>query len=95
MPLYDAVPERVEVVPPGVDHAVFFPDDASRAKHRLGLDGRRVLLFVGRIQPLKGVGLVVHCLAELGDPTAMLLVIGGPSGPDGDDELARCRRARA
>ena len=87
--LYDAVPERVEVVPPGVDHSVFFPTDAALAKHNLGLDGRRVLLFAGRIQPLKGVGLAVRSLAELRDPEALLLVVGGPSGPDGHRELAR------
>jgi D-inositol-3-phosphate glycosyltransferase len=89
--LYDAVQERIEVVPPGVDHSVFFPADAAAAKERLGLTGRRVLLFAGRIQPLKGVGLAVQCLAELGDPAAMLLVVGGPSGPDGAGELARVR----
>ena len=88
---YGAVPERVEVVPPGVDHSVFFPDDSRVAKDRLGLDARRMLLFAGRIQPLKGVGMAVRCLAELRDPEAMLLVVGGPSGPDGHDELARVR----
>jgi D-inositol-3-phosphate glycosyltransferase len=88
---YGAVPERIEIVPPGVDHSVFFPADASVAKHRLGLDGRRMLLFAGRIQPLKGVGMAVRCLAELDDPNAMLLVVGGPSGPDGNEELARVR----
>ena len=86
-----AVPERIEVVPPGVDHSVFFPADAGVAKDRLGLDGRRMLLFAGRIQPLKGVGLAVRCLAELDDPNAILLVVGGPSGPDGPEELARVR----
>ncbi len=90
---YGAVPERVEIVPPGVDHSVFFPEDAKIAKDRLGLDHhRRVLLFAGRIQPLKGVDLAVRCLAELGDPNAMLLVVGGPSGPDGTAELARVRQ---
>lgn len=88
---YGAVPERVEIVPPGVDHSVFFPTDADVAKRRLDLDGRRVLLFAGRIQPLKGVGMAVCCLAELDDPNATLLVVGGPSGPDGDEELARVR----
>ena len=88
---YGAVSDRVEVVPPGVDHSVFFPDDARVAKVRLGLDGRRVLLFAGRIQPLKGVGLAVRCLAELRDPDTMLLVVGGPSGLDGREELARVR----
>ena len=86
---YGAVPERIEIVPPGVDHSVFFPADATVAKQRLGFDGRRVLLFAGRIQPLKGVGMAVRCLAELDDPDATLLVVGGPSGPDGNDELER------
>ena len=88
---YGAVPERVEIVPPGVDHSVFFPDDPMLAKKRLHLDGKRTLLFAGRIQPLKGVGLAVRCLAELRDPDTILLVVGGPSGPDGDEELARVR----
>jgi D-inositol-3-phosphate glycosyltransferase len=88
---YGAVADRVEIVPPGVDHSVFFPDDATLAKKRLDLDGKRTLLFAGRIQPLKGVGLAVRCLAELRDPDATLLVVGGPSGPDGHEELARVR----
>ena len=88
---YGAVPERVEIVPPGVDHSVFFPDDPTLAKKRLGLDGKRTLLFAGRIQPLKGVGLAVRCLAELRGAETILLVVGGPSGPDGDAELARVR----
>jgi D-inositol-3-phosphate glycosyltransferase len=87
--LYRAVGERVEIVPPGVDHSVFFPADAGVAKRRLGLEGRRTLLFAGRIQPLKGVGMAVRCLAELDDPDATLMVVGGPSGADGDEELAR------
>jgi len=88
---YGAVPERVEIVPPGVDHSVFFPDDPTLAKKRLQLEGKRTLLFAGRIQPLKGVGLAVRCLAELRDSETILLVVGGPSGPDGDEELARVR----
>jgi D-inositol-3-phosphate glycosyltransferase len=90
--LYGAVAERVEIVPPGVDHSVFFPADATIAKRRLGLDSRRTLLFAGRIQPLKGVGMAVRCLAELDDPETTLMVVGGPSGPDGDEELARVRQ---
>jgi D-inositol-3-phosphate glycosyltransferase len=89
--LYGAVAERVEIVPPGVDHSVFFPADPGVAKRRLGLDGRRTLLFAGRIQPLKGVGMAVHCLAELDDPDTTLMVVGGPSGADGHEELARVR----
>jgi D-inositol-3-phosphate glycosyltransferase len=87
--LYDVVDERVEIVPPGVDHTLFTPDDRARAKHDLGLDGRRVLLFVGRIQALKGVDLAVATLAQLDDPETVLLIVGGPSGVEGEGEVAR------
>ncbi|HLG00716.1 MAG TPA: glycosyltransferase [Acidimicrobiia bacterium] len=89
--LYDADSARVEIVPPGVDHHVFHPGDRVAARQALGLRDRRVLLFAGRIQPLKGLDLAVEALAELDDPDAMLVVIGGPSGPDGPLELARVR----
>jgi D-inositol-3-phosphate glycosyltransferase len=90
--LYAADEDRIEIVPPGVDHELFHPGvdgDRDRARAVLRLDGRRVLLFVGRIQPLKGADLAVRCLAELDDPKAVLVVVGGPSGPDGAAELAR------
>jgi len=89
---YDAVPDRIEIIPPGVDHAVFTPGDAARVR-RLWRAGRDpVLLFVGRIQPLKGVDLAVQCLAALEHPRAQLVVVGGPSGADGDRELTRVHR---
>jgi D-inositol-3-phosphate glycosyltransferase len=87
--LYDAARDRLEIVPPGVDHHVFAPGDPGDARAELGLPlDRRVILFAGRIQPLKGADLAVCCLAELPDDT-MLVVVGGPSGPDGDEELWR------
>jgi D-inositol-3-phosphate glycosyltransferase len=89
--LYAADPERIEIVSPGVDHSVFAPGDRAEARHRLRIDAHRVLLFVGRIQPLKGVDLAVRCLAELDDPDSTLLIVGGPSGVDGEAELARIR----
>jgi D-inositol-3-phosphate glycosyltransferase len=89
--LYDADLDRVEIVPPGVDHRVFFPGDRVAAKRALGLDHHRVLLFVGRIQPLKGADLAVRSLAALDDETAVLLIVGGPSGSDGSAELERLR----
>jgi D-inositol-3-phosphate glycosyltransferase len=89
--LYDAEPQRIEVVPPGVDHLVFSPGDRNAARRRLGVDAPRVLLFVGRIQPLKGTDLAVRCLAALDDPSVALVVVGGPSGSDGENELRRVR----
>jgi D-inositol-3-phosphate glycosyltransferase len=89
--LYGADPERIEIVPPGVDHRVFSPGSGRDARRRLGIDARRVLLFVGRIQPLKGADLAVRCLAALDDPSVGLVVVGGPSGRDGEAELLRVR----
>ena len=85
---YGADPDRVEVVAPGVDHLVFSPGDRAAARRELGLPDRPVLLFVGRIQRLKGADLAIGALAELRDPRAELVIVGGPSGTDGDAELA-------
>ena len=93
MSLYGAPPERVRVVPPGVDHAFFAPGERSQARRALGLPPEgRMLLFLGRIQPLKGADLAVGALAELDRfPDAFLVVAGGPSGPAGEVEVARIR----
>jgi D-inositol-3-phosphate glycosyltransferase len=88
--LYGADPARIEVVPPGVDHEVFRPGDRAAARARLGLDPGPLLLFVGRIQPLKGADVAVQAVAALGAPAA-LVVVGGPSGPEGHAEFRRVR----
>jgi D-inositol-3-phosphate glycosyltransferase len=87
--LYDADPDRVEIVAPGVDHTMFDPSDREAARRSLGFGARRVVLFVGRIQPLKGLGLAIRCVAALDDPSVTLAIVGGPSGPDGPAELRR------
>jgi len=48
-----------------------------------------VLLFVGRIQPLKGLDVAVAALSQLERDDAELVVVGGPSGRSGPDELAK------
>ncbi len=90
--LYGADPDRIEVVAPGVDHAFFGPGHAPQARRALGLpvDGR-LLLTVGRIQPLKGIDVAVRTVAELG-PRYRLVVVGGPSGPHGQESYVRLRR---
>jgi D-inositol-3-phosphate glycosyltransferase len=89
--LYGADPGRIKIVPLGVDHAFFGPGHRPQARRALGLpnDGK-LLLFVGRIQPLKCADAAVETLAELlehGDEPYRLVVVGGPSGPRGDDSL--------
>ena len=76
-------------MPPGVDHTVFFPGDRGAARQRLRITAPRVLLFVGRIQRLKGADLAIRALAALDDPKLALVIVGGPSGGDGSAEQAR------
>jgi D-inositol-3-phosphate glycosyltransferase len=83
---YGADPERIEVIAPGVDHHVFQPGDRVAARRHLGIGCNPVVLFVGRIQPLKGVDVAVRALAGLRDTSAELVIVGGPSGPDGARE---------
>ena len=92
--LYGAPADRVEIVAPGVEHALFSPGDPDGARAALGLGPGPVLLFVGRVQPLKGLDLAVATLDALGAHVgrAQLLVVGGPSGQQGRAELARARR---
>jgi len=88
--LYEVDPARLKVVAPGVDHAFFGPGDRLQARRALGLPPRvPVLLFVGRIQPLKGADVAVRALAAMHEhEDAQLVVVGGPSGPHGDEHLA-------
>jgi D-inositol-3-phosphate glycosyltransferase len=87
--LYGAPDDRIELAPPGVDRAFFSPGDQAGARKALGLDDRPLVLFVGRLQPLKGIGIAVEALARLRHDDAHLLVVGGPSGVDGAEETAR------
>lgn len=87
--LYGAEPPNVRVIAPGVDTDVFTPGDRDEAKASLGLRGRRVILFVGRLQPLKQPEVAVRSVAELmrRDPSlagnVALVMLGGPSGRGG------------
>jgi D-inositol-3-phosphate glycosyltransferase len=85
--LYDADPGRVEVVHPGVDLAVFRPRDTHAAREYLGLPlDAHVVLFAGRLQPLKAPDVLLRAVALLLEETPALRsrlvvpVVGGPSG---------------
>ena len=89
--LYSAAASRVRVVPLGVEHAFFAPGNRHQARRALGLDpDSSLLLFVGRIQALKGVDLALETLIETRARGAatQLAIVGGPSGPGGRDTLA-------
>jgi D-inositol-3-phosphate glycosyltransferase len=84
---YDADPRRTLVIPPGADLQRFRPGDREGARRRVGVPADAVvLLFVGRIQPLKGPDLLLYTAARmLADDPALrsrlqVLVVGAPSG---------------
>jgi len=91
---YRADPGRLCTSPPGVNHKLFHPASRSRARQRLGVGPGPVVLFVGRIQPTKGPDVVVEAMPFIVErhPDTTLVVVGGPSGPQGDKELASLRR---
>jgi D-inositol-3-phosphate glycosyltransferase len=85
--LYDAAPERVDVVHPGVDLDTFTPGSQAAARAQRGIrPDAIVLLFVGRLQPLKAPDVLLTAAAELirrrPDLRSRLVVAvcGGPSG---------------
>jgi D-inositol-3-phosphate glycosyltransferase len=85
--LYGAAEHRVATVTPGVDLDTFSPGDAAAARARVGVPADAVmLLFVGRIQPLKAPDVLLRAAAGLleADPALrrrlVVAVVGGPSG---------------
>ncbi|WP_244305660.1 D-inositol-3-phosphate glycosyltransferase [Kitasatospora cheerisanensis] len=84
---YAARPEQLAVVHPGVNLDVFRPGDRAAARHRLGLpQDAAVLLFAGRIQPLKAPDVLLKAVARLLErrpglrERLVVPVVGGPSG---------------
>src|SRR5690606_2286355 len=85
--LYGADPSRVAVVNPGVNLSLFRPGPQDAARRRLGLPSdAHLLLFVGRVQPLKGPDVLLRAAAEMlaEGPglrgTLVVACVGGPSG---------------
>ena len=97
---YDADPDRIVTVPPGVDLDMFRPGAAGAARDRLGIAPQAlVLLFVGRLQPLKAPDVLLRAAARLVelDPDLarrlQVVVVGAPSGSGVQDPLALPRLA--
>lgn len=97
---YEVESERIRILAPGVDLALFTPGQRHTAQTELGLARSTpladpVLLFVGRLQPLKGAEIAVKALALTRTPAARnarLMIVGGPSGPDGASTLSELQR---
>ena len=76
---YGVPSHHVSVVPCGVDIDHFRPEDRTAARAAVGLDGDDpVVLFVGRIERLKGIDILVRAAAQL-EGDFQLLIVGGDS----------------
>ena len=83
--LYGAHDDNIRVVPCGVDLSLFRPLDIDEARQRLGLNGERIILYVGRIEPIKGLGLLLHSAAIMdGRDSLKVLIVGGDGAHEGE-----------
>jgi D-inositol-3-phosphate glycosyltransferase len=93
--LYQADPRKVVVIPPGVDIRYFYPIPDDEAKEFIGISlCEKMLLFVGRIEPLKGIDILMKALAIMRQSGLFvcLTVIGGDPGASfetNDTEMGR------
>ena len=100
--LYRTDRRKIEIVPPGVDVQRFQPMPPEEAKRRIGVaQSDRMLLFVGRIEPLKGVDTLLKAVAMVRDrdpqeaASLCISVIGGDGEQETpDEEMRRLRELR-
>ncbi len=75
---YEALREKIDIVPCGVNLELFYPMDRDEIRKQLGITGEKIVLFVGRIEPLKGVEQLLKAVSNLKDiPGLKLMIIGG------------------
>ena len=88
--LYGTPGHNVSVVPAGVNTEVFRPSDRYEARRDLGLTRQNVVLYVGRLEPLKGLDILIGAVACIEDISDIaLVVVGGSAGAD--DEMGRLK----
>ena len=87
--LYGARAEQIAIVPPGVDLQTFHPCDQLQSRARYAVDPEaKIILFVGRLQPLKAPDVLIDAVAEIVRrrpelrDQLRLIIIGSPSGPE-------------
>jgi D-inositol-3-phosphate glycosyltransferase len=74
---YGASPQKITVIPCGVNLDLFKPLDRETARAELGLDHRKIILFVGRLDPLKGLEQLLKAQSQIIDTEIPQLMIGG------------------
>jgi D-inositol-3-phosphate glycosyltransferase len=84
--LYEAAPDKISVVPCGVNVELFRPLPKEHSREQLGIDKNElVLLYVGRIDPLKGIDRLITAFSYLQHHQRLrLLIVGGESRATAD-----------
>lgn len=81
--LYKISPRKVWIIPAGVDLDRFQPLNKSQARESLGLTEQHILLYVGRIDPLKGLDTLIHAMTMIRDlNNSRLIIVGGELNVD-------------
>ena len=89
---YGAAAERISVIPCGVDTELFQPRRQAVAKDLLELPPDPMLLYVGRLQPIKGLETLLAAMTRLRGPARLLIVGGDQDEPEnGHGEWLRAR----
>ncbi len=97
---YSADSKKIQVIPCGVDLDLFKPVLPAKARKSLGLSKRKFVLFVGRIDAIKGIDLLIRaigCLVEqacLGKHDIGLIIVGGDRDADPRIETQEMQRLR-
>ena len=89
--LYAADANKINLVPCGVDLEVFRPLDQKTVRSSLGLNGEKILLYVGRVEPIKGLDLLVETAAQMDSEEGVRMMVVG-ADVNGDREMDRVRQ---
>ena len=75
---YKVDPKKIYIIPPGVDLELFKPIDQKEAREEINIqDDLKVILFVGRLERLKGLDTLLEALSMIDQEKINLLVVGG------------------
>jgi D-inositol-3-phosphate glycosyltransferase len=91
---YGVLPERIGVIPCGVNPELFRPVNGIEARKETGLDNGKVVLYAGRIDPLKGIANLIKAFSYLEDKqnTKLAIIGGGESSREETTHLKKLAR---
>jgi D-inositol-3-phosphate glycosyltransferase len=98
--LYKANKRKIEIIPPGVDLSHFYPIPSDEARQFIGIKpDARIVLFVGRIEPLKGIDTLIQAMSCMKFRQVMdhvhLAIIGGDPGVSKEQMSAEMTRLQS